>query len=504
MGKTRVAWYLFKRMHQKNKHLKILISTWNETTHLKTWHDELKIVETIYPGYEYVIPNMNNAKVLFVKHSQLKKAISNRSGSPIRKWLQHGSIFCIVDEIHRAKPLRIKLSDSYFTGVDTGLPKWLKNKQGRKSKRIKWVLLSATPYNPVCLDYQLDTPVNNIAEEEENAIEKEIKVLSEEVKLTLGTLAKLDRKEHKIEEINNKIEQITNALRDKEEPVKTRNPLSIIPQKTEAFEPKQQCEVSIVPFLVDLHKSVKQLYSIHRVLADQPPRLACHTTTVERLILGGARANAKSISGHHYIKNTRKAVSIAQLPKNVGVPIKIDVLSDLVVKLREQGISKIVVFCTYRATATSVAKNLRKSLLLTPSRLLDASHFTNKELEPKIKGFNEKGLLPEIIITTDKLSEAINLHGDCHCLIHYELPWSPLRVIQRIGRLWRIQPTISKIPPAPLAYHIVHPCGIEEEILNRLKRRWSLLQCLGLDYMTKETALGIRVPTVKWGKLVTD
>jgi ERCC4-related helicase len=45
---------------------------------------------------------------------------------------------------------------------------------------------------------------------------------------------------------------------------------------------------------------------------------------------------------------------------------------------------------------------------------------------------------PEVLVTTDRLSEGVDLHRHCRHLVHYELDPSPLRVIQREGRVRRI------------------------------------------------------------------
>lgn len=45
---------------------------------------------------------------------------------------------------------------------------------------------------------------------------------------------------------------------------------------------------------------------------------------------------------------------------------------------------------------------------------------------------------PDVLVVTDKLSEGIDLHRSCRHLIHYELNPSPIRTVQRNGRIRRV------------------------------------------------------------------
>jgi hypothetical protein len=45
---------------------------------------------------------------------------------------------------------------------------------------------------------------------------------------------------------------------------------------------------------------------------------------------------------------------------------------------------------------------------------------------------------PDVLVATDKLSEGVDLHRCCRHLIHYELDPSPLRTLQRNGRVRRV------------------------------------------------------------------
>jgi superfamily II DNA or RNA helicase len=68
----------------------------------------------------------------------------------------------------------------------------------------------------------------------------------------------------------------------------------------------------------------------------------------------------------------------------------------------------------------------------------------------------EAACVVDVLIATDLLSEGLDLQ-DAERVIHYDLPWSPARVAQRVGRIDRLASphrgihTITFLPPWPLA-----------------------------------------------------
>jgi len=99
-----------------------------------------------------------------------------------------------------------------------------------------------------------------------------------------------------------------------------------------------------------------------------------------------------------------------------------------------------------------------------------------------------------VLVTSDRLSESIDLHNTCEILIHFDLDWSPLRMIQRYGRLWRIEKP-KRSPKPPAVYHMVQPGSVDEEILWRLEKRWESLRKLnlGLELVDFKHTLGKRI-----------
>ena len=71
-----------------------------------------------------------------------------------------------------------------------------------------------------------------------------------------------------------------------------------------------------------------------------------------------------------------------------------------------------------------------------------------------------------ILLATDAAGEGLNLHHGCRVVINLELPWNPMRLEQRIGRVDRIgqRRTVH-------AFHLIASETAEMRILERLKER---------------------------------
>lgn len=69
--------------------------------------------------------------------------------------------------------------------------------------------------------------------------------------------------------------------------------------------------------------------------------------------------------------------------------------------------------------------------------LEEALFLHNRQPDTIISVFNSP-FGPDVLVVTDRLSEGIDLHRYCRHLIHYELDPSPIRTVQRNGRLRRV------------------------------------------------------------------
>ena len=89
---------------------------------------------------------------------------------------------------------------------------------------------------------------------------------------------------------------------------------------------------------------------------------------------------------------------------------------------------------------------------------------TSRERAAALRRFTEGGA--RLLLATDAASEGLNLHHRCRLVINLELPWTPLRLDQRAGRVDRIGQT-RKVH----AIHLVAAGTCEESTLARLARR---------------------------------
>jgi hypothetical protein len=80
----------------------------------------------------------------------------------------------------------------------------------------------------------------------------------------------------------------------------------------------------------------------------------------------------------------------------------------------------------------------------------EAFFIRNQQPDTVISIFNSP-FGPDVLVVTDRLSEGIDLHRYCRHLIHYELDPSPIRTVQRNGRLRRVNSWAATIGQ-PICY----------------------------------------------------
>ncbi len=134
-----------------------------------------------------------------------------------------------------------------------------------------------------------------------------------------------------------------------------------------------------------------------------------------------------------YHGNTRQfAADILEKYKNVKKDSKIEKLVEIVQNIYiEDKNSKILIYTRHPTTLKYIVEKL------APFNLKIVEFIGGLDREEKTRRIKEFKESADILISTDTGSEGLNFQF-CANLINYDLPWNPMSVEQRIGRLDRI------------------------------------------------------------------
>jgi len=107
-------------------------------------------------------------------------------------------------------------------------------------------------------------------------------------------------------------------------------------------------------------------------------------------------------------------------------------LREIVTTIHDQlDTTRVVVFTQFRETQKEVAESVRK--LDQPVHVVNGD-CSSTEKEAIVADFEAEG---GVLVATDSISEGRNMQF-CNVMVNYDLPWNPMKVEQRIGRIDRI------------------------------------------------------------------
>lgn len=101
--------------------------------------------------------------------------------------------------------------------------------------------------------------------------------------------------------------------------------------------------------------------------------------------------------------------------------------------LNANSTEKILIFSEYRATQEYIASALRDRFGESSVALIHGS-MSHEQRAVSIGYFEESG---QFLVSTEAGGEGINLQRNCHIMVNFDLPWNPMRLVQRVGRLYR-------------------------------------------------------------------
>ncbi|TSE01837.1 DEAD/DEAH box helicase [Skermania sp. ID1734] len=115
----------------------------------------------------------------------------------------------------------------------------------------------------------------------------------------------------------------------------------------------------------------------------------------------------------------------------------------LVERLTEIGVGpktgmRAVVFAERVATLNWLRQHLPPALKLKQENVaMLHGGLSDVEQQEIVDSFKLETSPIRVVVTGDVASEGVNLHAQCHHLIHYDIPWSLIRIEQRNGRIDR-------------------------------------------------------------------
>jgi len=160
---------------------------------------------------------------------------------------------------------------------------------------------------------------------------------------------------------------------------------------------------------------------------------------------------------------------------------KVGIIRRLLRRTREQ----VLVFSEYRDVALLVAAALADVCAVAPLH----GGLSSRERRDAVRAFNSGQV--RVLVATDAAGEGLNLQARCRLVVNVELPWTPRRLEQRIGRVDRLGQR-RRVH----ALHLAHRGSYEGTVIARLERRRA--RALQMDASTSVVDAGAAAPARLW------
>ncbi len=157
-----------------------------------------------------------------------------------------------------------------------------------------------------------------------------------------------------------------------------------------------------------------------------------------------------------------EATSLFQLSQQVKQNSKMMVVEELIKKTSE----KVIIFTEFLGTQSYIRSRLEQSGILT---LAFDGHLTASNKERVKFEFRNRPQY-RVMVCTESGGEGINLQF-CNTMINYDLPWNPMRLEQRIGRIHRLGQTRDVY-----IYNLSTKDTIEEHLLRLLTEKVKMFE----------------------------
>jgi len=173
----------------------------------------------------------------------------------------------------------------------------------------------------------------------------------------------------------------------------------------------------------------------------------------------------KRLDEQSELPHTCEFESILERIEDIDTVTKQERLLDIVEEARDHvEMGRVIVFTQFKATQREILDRLAEEGYTVHS--FHGGH-SSEEKEQIVENFEDEG---GVLVPTDAMSEGRNLQF-CNIMVNYDLPWNPMRVEQRIGRIHRIGQKRDIY-----VFNMALKDTVEEYVLERLYHKIDLFQ----------------------------
>lgn len=192
---------------------------------------------------------------------------------------------------------------------------------------------------------------------------------------------------------------------------------------------------------------------------DGPDRDERYVESDEQVVLADGDV-AEFFSGE--IEVLQELIAMAQML--MPTDTKVSTLFDTVLAsiLAQDPDRKVLFFTEYRTTQEVLVNELAKRFGRGTVTMIHGGQ-PMPERRAEVDAFNNAC---QFLVSTEAGGEGLNLHRNCNVMVNFDLPWNPMRLIQRVGRLYRYGQEERVV-----VFNVKVEDTLDQEILNGMYER---------------------------------
>lgn len=132
-------------------------------------------------------------------------------------------------------------------------------------------------------------------------------------------------------------------------------------------------------------------------------------------------------------ESEEKVEDLLSVLRDIETMGRLEVLMDIIEDKIIGEDEKLLIFTEYRKTQQHIKEHLSDIFGESEVEILNGDMGTFKKYKA-IKKFDEEA---KFLVSTEAGGEGLDMHQQCHIMVNFDIPWNPMRLHQRTGRLDR-------------------------------------------------------------------